>query len=395
MPFAVAFLTVALAGSLISARTLCGYNQISLVWKIVIFFLLFACWLMPAFMMAMRGQEWLPPEIFNRLSTACYFLFGFVFILLMLLLLRDLLWGAAYGVSCLVGKSSSSWSPLNVSVLTKANLATLAATFLVSLYALYAGVKTPAVREMEIRTPKVDREITLLQINDMHIDRTKPVRRFAAIVDKANSLQADVVVLPGDIVDDRLDAILPHLNELQRLKGKYGVYYSAGNHEFYNGMIPIHVYMLKMGIMALSGSGVNVEGLPLYIAGIPDTPAMRKKAGFPNVLVGAKPDAYKILMSHNPTLAREYLARGFDLQLSAHTHGGQIFPFHIPVKIVNNYLAGMYDLPEGKLYISRGAGYWGPPLRLLAPSDMTLIRLLPEEGAAAEEQGEEDSAAKE
>lgn len=384
MYFAIAFFTIALAGALISARTLCGYNQISPWWKIFVFLLIFFCWLTPVLMRALRGQAWLASEIYGKISLIGYFLFGFVFILLMLLLARDILWGGAYGIARLTGTAKPNWSPLDVALLTKVNAVTLGFAFLFSLGALYAGIRTPAVKEVEIRTPKTDREIRIVQINDMHIDRSKPVKWFADMVDRVNSLNADIVVMPGDIIDDNMEAVQTQADELKRLKSRYGIYYSPGNHEFYNGIVAIQWYLQKIGVVWLAGNGVNVAGLPLYVAGVPDIPVLRKQAGYEHILDNAFSDSYKILLAHNPTLAREYLARGFDLQLSAHTHGGQIFPFHIPVKIVNNYLAGMYDLPEGKLYISRGAGYWGPPLRLLAPSDITLIRLLPEKQVADE-----------
>ena len=197
------------------------------------------------------------------------------------------------------------------------------------------------------------------------------------MVDLANAQEADLIVLPGDIIDDRMEAVLPQAGELKRLKSRYGVYFSPGNHEFYNGLVEIQWYLQKAGFVWLSENGRNVEGLPLYIAGMPDGPRQRTQTQYPHLLRNADPEAYKILLAHNPTRAREYLGQGFDLQLSAHTHGGQIFPFHLPVRLANNFLSGLYELPEGKLYISRGAGYWGPPMRLLAPSDMTLIRLLP------------------
>ena len=197
------------------------------------------------------------------------------------------------------------------------------------------------------------------------------------MVDLANAQEADLIVLPGDIIDDRMEAVLPQAGELKRLKSRYGVYFSPGNHEFYNGLVEIQWYLQKAGFVWLSENGRNVEGLPLYIAGMPDGPRQRTQTQYPHLLRNADPEAYKILLAHNPAKARAYLGQGFDLQLSAHTHGGQIFPFHLPVRLANNFLSGLYELPEGKLYISRGAGYWGPPMRLLAPSDMTLIRLLP------------------
>lgn len=377
MYFVIAFFTVTFVGALISARTLCGYNDISPWWKVAVFLLLWTVWAMPAVLGGLRTKGWLEGPVYNTLALGGYFLFGFAFLLLMLLLFRDFVWAVSYGLAKLSGHASAGWSPVNTVALTKANLITLALALLLSLYALYEGVKTPRVREIVIETSKTDREIKILQINDMHIDRSKPVKWFAGMVDLANAQKADLIVLPGDIIDDRMEAVLPQAGELKRLKSRYGVYFSPGNHEFYNGLVEIQWYLQKAGFVWLSENGRNVEGLPLYIAGMPDGPRQRTQTQYPHLLRDADPEAYKILLAHNPAKARAYLGQGFDLQLSAHTHGGQIFPFHVPVRLANNFLSGLYELPEGKLYISRGAGYWGPPMRLLAPSDMTLIRLLP------------------
>lgn len=320
----------------------------------------------------------LSPEIYSKISLGGYFLFGFAFILLMILLLRDILWFGAYGITLLIKQSSQWWSPFNISLLTKINIITIVLTLILSLYGLYEGLKIPQIKEIEISTSKVKQEIRILQINDMHIDRSKPVQWVAELVDKANAVNADIIVLPGDIVDDDINFVKTQVSELKRLKSRYGIYYSSGNHELYNGLISIQNYIQNLGIVWLSGKGVYIENLPLFIAGIPDLPMLRKQNNYTHLLDGVNDDFYKILLAHNPSQAQSNLALGFDLQLSSHTHGGQIFPFHIPVRIINNYLAGLYQLPEGLLYISRGAGYWGPPIRLLAPSDITLIKLLPE-----------------
>ena len=378
MHFIIAFLIVAIAGSVISTRTLCGYNHISLIGKSLIFILLLICWLMPIIMNLLKNGCELSPEIYSKISLGGYFLFGFAFILLMILLLRDILWFGAYGITLLIKQSSQWWSPFNISLLTKINIITIVLTLILSLYGLYEGLKIPQIKEIEISTSKVKQEIRILQINDVHIDRSKPVQWVAELVDKANAVNADIIVLPGDIVDDDINFVKTQVSELKRLKSRYGIYYSSGNHELYNGLISIQNYIQNLGIVWLSGKGVYIENLPLFIAGIPDLPMLRKQNNYTHLLDGVNDDFYKILLAHNPSQAQSNLALGFDLQLSSHTHGGQIFPFHIPVRIINNYLAGLYQLPEGLLYISRGAGYWGPPIRLLAPSDITLIKLLPE-----------------
>lgn len=378
MYFIVAFFTITFVGALITARTLCGYNNIPLFWKTAVFLLLWAVWAMPAILGGIRAKGWFEGSVYNGLALSGYFLFGFAFLLFAVLLLRDIVWGFSYAAAKFWGQPSAAWSPVNVAALTKANLVVLAVVLLLSFYALYEGIKTPRVQEIVINTPKVEREIKILQINDMHIDRSKPVKWFADMVDLANRQQADIIVLPGDIIDDRMNAVTAQADELKRLNSRYGIYFSPGNHELYNGLVEIQWYIQQAGMVWLSENGKNVDGLPLYIAGLSDGPRQRQQqVEYPYLLKDAQPEAYKILLSHNPTKAREYLGMGFDLQLSAHTHGGQIFPFHLPVRLVNNFLSGLYELPEGKLYISRGAGYWGPPMRLFAPSDMTLIRLIP------------------
>ena len=378
MYFAIAFLTVSIVGALITARTLCGYNHIPAYIKVLVFILFWAMWCMPVILGGIRHNELVSENIYNKLALGGYFLFGAAFLLFALLVLRDIAWSMGYGIAKLAGKSSTDWSPMNVNALTKVNIATLILGGVLSFYALYEGIKLPTVKEININTSAVDREIKILQINDMHIERSKPISWFADVVKLANAQDADLILMPGDIVDDRVEAISAHLAELQKLKSRYGVYISVGNHELYNGLIFIQNHLQKMGIKWLSGNGENIEGLPIFVAGIPDLPILRKKAGFENILDEAKSENYKILLAHNPSMAEEYLGRGFDLQLSGHTHGGQIFPFHIPVWIANKYLAGLYEIGAGKLHISRGTGYWGPPMRLFAPSDMTLIRLQPQ-----------------
>ena len=309
MYFVIAFFTVTFVGALISARTLCGYNDISPWWKVAVFLLLWTVWAMPAVLGGLRTKGWLEGPVYNTLALGGYFLFGFAFLLLMLLLFRDFVWAVSYGLAKLSGHASAGWSPVNTAALTKANLITLALALLLSLYALYEGVKTPRVREIVIETSKTDREIKILQINDMHIDRSKPVKWFADMVDLANAQEADLIVLPGDIIDDRMEAVLPQAGELKRLKSRYGVYFSPGNHEFYNGLVEIQWYLQKAGFVWLSENGRNVEGLPLYIAGMPDGPRQRTQTQYPHLLRNADPEAYKILLAHNPTRARDYLGQ--------------------------------------------------------------------------------------
>lgn len=377
MYFIIALFTIAAAGALISARTLVGYNTISLWWKSALFIALFAAWMAPAILNVIRRQGWLEGSWYSAASYVGYSLFGFAFLLFITLLFRDILWFAGYGAAKLFRVGSIDFSPTNVAVLTKVNIITVVLLAVVSAYALYQGLKMPRVNEEIIYTPKVSREIKILQVNDLHIDRSKSLQWLWRIVEMINREQADVVVMPGDIIDDNIGALAEAVKILGNVKSRYGVWFAAGNHELYNGLPAIERAIREIGYRYLFGNGEKVGDLPLYIAGIPDMPRFHGKGiAYPG-LEGEDDGVYKILLAHNPTNADQYIGQGFDLQLSAHTHGGQIFPFHFAVKYVNRYLAGMYEVGKGKLYISRGAGYWGPPMRLLAPADMTVIWLLP------------------
>lgn len=374
MFFLYASLIIALACSIITQRTLVGYNNVHWSVKLLVFLVCFGAWAAPLTLGIIRRRMWLSGEPYNLLSNFGYVCFGFAFILFVMLFLRDGFWFAAYR---LWGRNNAVWNPVDVAVLTKANLVTLVLAILVSAYAWYEGTKLPVVKNLEIYSGKIDREYKILQINDVHLHGSKPVSRVEELVALANSVHADVIVMPGDIIDDSVGSLTEHIKALSKLQAPYGVYVSAGNHEYYNGLIPAQWQFEQIGFRLLSEKGERIGDTGIYLAGIPDNPSYRQKKEFPHILTGSQPEDYKILLAHNPTLAKDYLNLGFDLQLSAHTHGGQIFPFHIPVKMVNNYLSGKYEIDDRILYISNGAGYWGPPMRLFAPSDITVITLKP------------------
>lgn len=190
MYFVIAFFTVTFVGALISARTLCGYNDISPWWKVAVFLLLWTVWAMPAVLGGLRTKGWLEGPVYNTLALGGYFLFGFALLLLMPLLFRDFVWAVSYGLAKLSGHASAGWSPVNTVALTKANLITLALALLLSLYALYEGVKTPRVREIVIETSKTDREIKILA-DQRHAHRPQQtgqmVRRYGGSGQRSGS----------------------------------------------------------------------------------------------------------------------------------------------------------------------------------------------------------------
>lgn len=374
MFFAFASLIVAISCSIITGRTLLGYANIRWSIRIMLFLLLLTAWCSPFILNVLHNQAFLSNSTYGILYSIGYILFGYAFILFIAIFIRDGLWFSSY---YMFGKSDA-WNPSNPRILTKVNIITVVMTIAIAFYGWLEATKVPAVKRIELTTPKINQQMTILQINDLHLHRSKSIKHLRAIVNLANSLKPDIIVMPGDIIDDTIGHLSEQLGLLTKLNAPRGIFVSIGKHEYYHGVIPIMWQLQQMGFTLLSEYGTKINGTDVYIAGVPDNPLSRKFVHHPDILTGSDEEDYRILLTHNPTYAKKYIRLGFDLLLAAHTHGGQIFPFHIFTKLANKFLAGQYDIEDGVLYISRGAGYWGPPMRILAPSDITLITLKPE-----------------
>lgn len=301
-----------------------------------------------------------------------YFLFVFCVILFTLTLISD----AVFGVICYtttwlrnVGGLGCWWFKYGNILLA----------FLFSVYALYAGTKVPAIKEVVFSSPKISEERKIVVLSDIHIHRAVSPSKIEGIVNKTNALDPDVILLVGDTLDDIPSRVQDITKLLHRLQAKEGVYFVSGNHDFYIGYQEAVSELKKQGLVSLENKGVSVTG-NIYIGGVSDVRTSARhglKTDIKSIFEKAKPEQYKILMSHTPIDFGD--ENNFDLEVSGHTHGGQIFPFHILAKLYNQFLFGSYRLKNGaKIYVSRGAGQWGPQMRLFAPSEITLIKLQPE-----------------
>lgn len=379
MYFAIAALVVALACSTITIRTLIGYSDFRPWAKIAISMFILLGWFAPVIIRGARDVIWLGGENFTVISRVGYFMFGFVFLLFCMLILRDLLWYVFYGFAKLFGHANWSINPKNITVLDRFNFMTIMFTLAVALYALWNGIKSPAVDELTFTSPKVAEDMRIVQISDVHIDRTTSLRRLRNFVDQVNALHPDAIVMTGDIIDDKVEKIYTQLEILRDLKAKYGIYASIGNHELYSGINSSLYKYRDLGFKVLFNRGVFIGDTNVYVAGIPDmhtamaTPNLN--ADFEKASKGSSSKNYKILLSHNPDFADYITSVAFDLQLSGHTHGGQIFPFHLLVLNSNGYLSGSYKVNGVDVYVSNGVGTWGPMMRLFAPANITLINL--------------------
>ena len=224
---------------------------------------------------------------------------------------------------------------------------------------------------------------TIVQISDIHVGTTIRERFVEGIVEAVNHLKPDLVAITGDLVDGTVAELGAQVAPLRRLVSPCGSYFVTGNHEYYSGVHPWLAELGRLGIRVLHNEHVVIErgGAKLVLAGVPDYNAghfEREHRSDPQAaLAGAPPDAaVKVLLAHQPRSATAAAQAGFDLQLSGHTHGGQFLPWTFFVRFQQPFTAGLHRVGKLRVYVSRGTGYWGPPKRFGAPSEITRIRLV-------------------
>lgn len=224
---------------------------------------------------------------------------------------------------------------------------------------------------------------TIAQISDIHVGPTIKRGYLAKIVRRVNTLGADVIAVTGDLVDGSVARLAPHTAPLADLKAQHGVYFVTGNHEYYSNADAWIAEVRRLGLTVLMNEHVVLkhQGEALLLAGVTDFGAHHfdeSHRSDPRLAMnGAKSDvAFRLLLAHQPRSAVAAADAGFDLQLSGHTHGGQFFPWNLFVPLQQPFTAGLNKLRNLWVYTSRGTGYWGPPKRIWAPSEITLLRLV-------------------
>jgi uncharacterized protein len=254
----------------------------------------------------------------------------------------------------------------------------------VTLVGFINARRVASVVDVDIPIDGLPRELhgfTIAQISDIHVGPTIKRGYLDAIVDKVNQLNADVIAVTGDLVDGSVKHLAPHTAPLARLNARHGAYFVTGNHEYYSnahewiaevGRLGLHVLLNRHVVLEHEGKRVLVAGVTDYTAHHFDP---SHKSDPQKAIAGAPQNvAVKVLLAHQPRTAEAAASAGFDLQLSGHTHGGQFFPWNFFVPMQQPYVAGLNRLRQLWVYTSRGTGYWGPPKRFGAPSEITRVR---------------------
>ena len=228
------------------------------------------------------------------------------------------------------------------------------------------------------KLPKALDGFSIVQLSDLHVGMTIDRAFVQRVVDQANALKPDLIALTGDLVDGAVEDLRDDVAPLGTLVAKHGVYAVTGNHEYYAGADAWIAEITRLGARYLRNERVPIaDGLDL--AGVDDHSA-HGHPGHGEDLRAALADRDTgralVLLAHQPRQVRRAAKYAVDLQLSGHTHGGQIWPWHYIVKIQQGgLLAGKYEHAGTQLYVTRGCGYWGPPVRVLAPLEITRVIL--------------------
>jgi len=256
---------------------------------------------------------------------------------------------------------------------------------LVTVIGYFNARRVAAVRKVEVPIAGLPYNLvgfTIAQISDIHVGPTIKRDYLDAIVDKVNALGADMVAVTGDLVDGSVEQLREHTEPLARLSARHGAFFVTGNHEYYSNAPAWVAEVRRLGLTVLMNQHVLLrhEGSTLVVAGVTDYSAHQfnedERSDPHAALKGAPNVSVKLLLAHQPRSAAAAADAGFDLQLSGHTHGGHFFPWNLFVPLQQPFSAGLNRLHQLWVYTSRGTGYWGPPKRLLAPSEITHLTLV-------------------
>jgi predicted MPP superfamily phosphohydrolase len=245
-------------------------------------------------------------------------------------------------------------------------------------YGAHTALGPPVIARRQITLRKLPRSMDgfrLAVVSDIHLGPLLGRSHTQRIVDTINRLDADLVTVVGDLVDGSVAELGNAAEPLARLRSRRGSFFVTGNHEYFSGYQEWIAEVESLGLTVLRNARVEIDGIDL--AGVNDVTGSQYGDGpdYLRALTGRDPAKPVVLMAHQPIQVLEAQRHGVDLQLSGHTHGGQIFPFSYLVRLQQPVIAGHARFGDTQLYVTRGAGFWGPPVRVGAPPDITLVEL--------------------
>ncbi len=263
----------------------------------------------------------------------------------------------------------------------------LIASVIISIWALYKGLKKPVVIRHKVKGPEKLKGFTFAQVSDLHIGLLHLNQKWlASVVEQVNALKPHAFAITGDLVEGTYQDVSPQLAPLQQIREAHR-FYITGNHEYIHGHnntpAPWENRLRDLGYTTLHNENVTIDfagknGIAkILIAGVPDRMAPRfdrRISSLPDIALKTNQSVdYKILLAHEPASIYDMKIETCDLILSGHTHGGQIFPFGVLVRAVQPVVKGFKTFGKTLLFAHQGTGLWGPPMRWFTRSEIVLI----------------------
>jgi predicted MPP superfamily phosphohydrolase len=331
-------------------------------------------------LLSLPVSRMLPRAGASVLGWVVYPWMGIALLLLMVVIATDTIWLISQIVPGL-----SAHNPARMQRLL--GVTALVVTAILSCFALWQGLRGVTVKPVTIKLDKLPKSLDglrIAQLTDLHIGPLIGGDWLRRVVAQVNALKPDLIVITGDLVDGSVDELRQHVAPLSGLVAPYGVYFITGNHEYYSGVEEWCAHIASLGVRVLRNERVSItagtQGQSFDLAGVDDWHSSSfpgQGADLAKALAGRDTGKALILLAHQPAAVDEAAANGVDLQLSGHTHGGQIWPFTYLVYLQQPYAKGLHRHRNTatQIYISSGTGFWGPPMRFGTIAEITHITL--------------------
>jgi len=327
-----------------------------------------------------------------------YSIMGFMSLMFLFLLIKDFGWMLAtvankiYQVVIIkFSDTELAGQPFDAErrkfIIQSINLGIIGVSLAATGYGFFEARRNAAVVEVDIplkNLPDNFNGFRIVQFSDLHVGPTIRNEFVQTIVDQINEIKSDMIVFTGDLVDGNVQNLRNDVEPLRELTAPYGKYFVTGNHEYYSGVLPWCDKAKELGFDVLNNESRTIvkNSQKIILAGVTDVSGggflPEHKSDPVKALNGKSINSTKILLAHQPRSIFEAAKAGYDLQLSGHTHGGQMIPWQFLTRLAQPYMEGLYKHDNTWIYVNKGTGYWGPPLRIGARSEITVLRLVKE-----------------
>ena len=364
-------------------------------WNVAVWGLIFLFWLaIPlrfVFWFSRIDSEWV--DRMARFGYAGLALFSILFVLF---ITRDILWLIYLlgdkGISIareLLGAEPVTVAAMNPErrrfIINMVNAGIVGFTGLYTGWGFYTARSRFRIKNIDFRIKNLPEEFdgfSILQISDIHVGPTIKRDFVRRIVSRVDGIKPDLIALTGDLADGSVRNLAEDVAPLKELEAPHGKYFVTGNHEYYSGVKPwVEHIGNELGFRVLNNEHILISRgkKQIVLAGVTDIESIRmdpENATDPIKAIEGTPDGlYKILLAHQPKSVFKAAEAGFDLQISGHTHGGQFYPWNYIVALQQPFLKGVHKYKGMHIYVCTGVGYWGPPIRIGVPPQISLITL--------------------